>query len=93
MWNKYPTITSESIRALRQVSLTVDVGQIGGRTFVRCARRMGLTATQLCAIATNIREATGDDGTQVLWSYDGEVDYLQVKTDSRAYEFLCNLKS
>lgn len=67
--------------------------------FVRCAGTLqwpGLELDRdgLIEIARNIREATGDADNYVMQSWHPDYgDYLRVRVESRAYQFLCYLKS
>jgi hypothetical protein len=89
----YPEMKSDSIRVLRSCFLLHDKGEYEGLKFVRCGRNLGWDGAH--EIATNIREATGDSATQVCASHnpEGYNDYVRVSLDSRAYAFLCHLKS
>ena len=67
--------------------------------FIRCAgtidrARLGFDRAKLEAIASEIRAATGDDSKQVMTSWHPDYgDYLRIRTNSRAYDFICYMKS
>jgi hypothetical protein len=103
MFGKYPSITNDSLRIMRACSLMSDAGIYTEETtgevqrFVRCAihlsKRGDVTREQLYEAADNIRKATGDEARFVTVSHNGEVDYLRLRVESKAYQFLCYLKS
>jgi hypothetical protein len=110
VFNKYPTISTDSITAMRAVNLMSDGGTYTEtceasesfgipQRFIRCAgtidrARLGFDRTKLEEIARNIREATGDDAKMVMTSWHPDYgDYLRIRVESRAYDFICYMKS
>lgn len=67
--------------------------------FIRCAGtlerpRLGFDRVKLEEIAKNIREATGDEAQMVLVSWHPDYgDYLRVRCESAAFQFICHMKS
>lgn len=107
MFNRYPTISVEAITAMRAVNFMRDMGTYveecsedkTPQHFLRCAGtldrpRLGFDRTKLEEIAKNIRDATGDDAKYVMVSWHPDYgDYLRIRRESRAYDFICYMKS
>ena len=90
--NKYPSLSSECIKALRDTNFTG--GRIDGLIFIRCGSR--LARGEAAIFAQMVREATDDDEQQVCAAHNPEFaaeDYIRVATDSKAYAFICGLKA
>jgi hypothetical protein len=88
----YPSLTPRCIKAMRDTNF--QGGRLGELVFIRCGRR--LVSGEASQLAAMIRAATGDDADQVAAAHNpdfAENDYLRISTASRAYAFICHLKS
>lgn len=90
--SKFPSLSSEAIRALRDTSFSG--GEIDGIHFIRCGRK--LAPGQASTLAAHIRDVTGLDQRKVTCAHNpdfAEHDYLRIATGTPLYDFICSLKS